>query len=126
VETLGKRGGYTGVLGDARNTHDLGDNPHIGGSETRRQILQELRVALMDEPAAMGGPAGSRDELLGRIRGIASVRVGHTVMLLNRLGFTQSDHLYLMRDNLAAGRPIKPEDVQWLDTVTAIEAADRA
>lgn len=122
METLGKRAAVSSV-----NADDLGDQDlHVGGSETRLQLLQELRLALLGEPGALGGPAVSLDKPLGRIRGIASVRVGQAAMHLNQLGFTQSDQLYLMRDSLAAGRPIKPEDVQWLDAVIAKEGPDRA
>lgn len=110
---------------NARNQARLGGNPRVAVSQARRELLEQIRLALISEPAAFGVLSGQPDDRMEDIRGMASVRVGHIVMRLNRLGFAQSDRLYRIRDKLAAGRPIGPENLQWLETAIAGERAVR-
>jgi hypothetical protein len=111
-------------LGSGRSHEARGGGLSTASSGMRRQLLESVRLVLTSEPAALGGPSTTPDDLVGDIRGTVSVTVGNIVMRLNRLGFTMSDRLYVIRDDLAAGRPIHLEDLQWLDMVIAREAAD--
>ncbi len=111
-------------VGSSRSRDARGGGMSTASSGLRRQLLESVRLVLTSEPAALGGPSTTPDDLIGDIRGTVSVTVGHIVMRLNRLGFTMSDRLYLMRDDLAAGRSINLEDLQWLDVVIAREAAN--
>ena len=87
-----------------------------GVSEIRR-LLREARLAICSEPAAIGGPISALGDPIGNVRAAVSVTVGHVVMRLNQAGFTQSDRLYRIRDELAAGRPVGPAEIKWLNVV---------
>jgi hypothetical protein len=103
----------------------IGDG-NRGGGEPKQvcSLLREAQFAICSEPAAVGGPASTPGDHLGNIRGAVSVAVGRVVMRLNQEGFTQSDRLYRMRDTLAAGRPVDPDEIQWLNAT--IEVADKS
>jgi hypothetical protein len=58
---------------------------------------------------------------LTHIRGRISITVGAIVVRLNQEGFTESDRLYEMRDGLAQGKPVGSDDIEWLNTIIAME-----
>jgi hypothetical protein len=80
-----------------------------------RSLLHQARFAIYSEPAAITGPLVSADDTVGDIRAAISVTVGHVVVRLNQAGFGESDRLYKIRDELAAGRPIAPAELIWLN-----------
>lgn len=79
-------------------------------------LLEQVRFAITDEPAVLSG-VYLRRECLKNIRGRVSIMVGTIVVRLNLEGFTQSDRLYSMRDELAAGRPVAQRELDWLDVI---------
>lgn len=87
----------------------------------RRLLLEQVRYALTTEPAAIEAPEYFTSEDVVYIRGRVSITVGAIVVRLNQEGFTHSDRLYGMRDGLAQGRPVEPGDLEWLNTVIAME-----
>lgn len=81
------------------------------------EVLGLLRAAqdvIYSEPAALGLPPGATDAVVESLRAGISVAVGHYVVRLNQAGFTESDHLYTIRDELAAARPIPAAELAWL------------
>ncbi len=102
-------------------TTNSGPSAPTGHARARRLLLQQLHQAISTEPAALQAVPDLAGESLSNIRGRVSLMIGTIVVRLNREGFTQSDRLYSMRDSLASGRPVQPEDVEWLDTVIAGE-----
>jgi len=89
-----------------------------------RTLLNQARFAIYSEPAATMGPVVSADEVVGNIRAAISVAVGHVVVRLNQAGFGESDRLYKIRDELAAGRPIAADELTWLDGTLDGDATD--
>jgi hypothetical protein len=94
--------------------------PRPGRAKVRRLLLEQLRQAIATEPAALEADHLPADSLTN-IRGRVSIMIGTIVVRLNREGFTQSDRLYSMRDSLALGRPVEPDDVEWLAATIAEE-----
>jgi hypothetical protein len=94
--------------------------PRTGRAKVRRLLLEQLRQAIATEPAALEADHLPADSLTN-IRGRVSIMIGTIVVRLNREGFTQSDRLYSMRDSLALGRPVEPDDVEWLAATIADE-----
>jgi hypothetical protein len=92
-----------------RRTRPPGPTPEILG------LLRQVRSALYSEPATRGGPIGASDDLVCSIRGTVSVTIGSVVVRLNKAGFCESDRLYKIRDELAAGRSIEPDELTWLN-----------
>jgi hypothetical protein len=92
------------------------------GARVRRLLLEQVRYALTTEPAALELlPDASRPDSLTHIRGRVSITVGAIVVRLNQEGFTESDRLYEMRDGLAEGRPVGSGDIEWLNTIIAVQ-----
>ena len=86
-------------------------------NRTADEVLSLLRAAqdvIYSEPAALGLPPGATAALVENLRARISVAVGQYVVRLNQAGFTQSDHLYKIRDELAAARPIPADELAWL------------
>ena len=98
---------------------------HTGRTKARRLLLEQLRQAIATEPATLEAAPNLPGENLSNIRGRVSIMIGTIVVRLNREGFGESDRLYQMRDNLASGRPVRPEDVAWLEGVIAAEGGRR-
>jgi len=102
-----------------------GGSPYLGVAGVRRELLEQVKVAITSEPAALGGPTAAPDDRVGDIRGTVSVTIGNIVMRLNQAGFTESDRLYVIRDDLAAGKPIRTVDLLWLDGAIEHEDVNR-
>ena len=83
-------------------------------AEDVMSLLREAQDAIYREPAALGLPPGATAALVENLRARISVAVGQYVVRLNQAGFTQSDHLYKIRDELAASRPIPADELAWL------------
>ena len=79
-------------------------------------LLEQVRFAITDEAAVLSGACLPR-ECLTNIRSRMSIMVGTIVVRLNLEGFTQSDPLYSIRDELAAGRPVAQCELEWLDMI---------
>ena len=77
-------------------------------------LLRQAQDAIYSEPAALGLPPGATAAVVESVRAWVSVTVGHYVVRLNQAGFDESDHLYKMRDELAAARPIPADELDWL------------
>ena len=90
--------------------------PAPRGSRARRMLLEQVRFAITDEVAVLSGAYLPR-ECLTNIRSRVSIMVGTIVVRLNLEGFTQSDRLYSIRDELAAGRPVAQCELEWLDMI---------
>ncbi len=93
-----------------------------GRPRARRLLLEQLRQAIATEPAALDALPNLSLESLTGIRGRVSIVVGTIVVRLNREGFAASERIYSMRDSLAAGKPVCPADVAWVDAAIAVEA----
>ena len=93
-----------------------------GRPRARRLLLEQLRQAIATEPATLDTLPHLSMESLSGIRARVSILVGTIVVRLNREGFTGSERIYSMRDSLAAGKPVCPEDVAWVDAAIAVEA----
>ncbi len=91
------------------------------GARVRRLLLEQVRYALTTEPAALQLIPEATPDSLTHIRGRVSITVGAIVVRLNQEGFTESDRLYEMRDGLAQGRPVGNRDIEWLNTIIAVE-----
>lgn len=91
------------------------------GARARRLLLEQVRYALTTEPAALEIPPDVTADRLTHIRGRVSITVGAIVVRLNQEGFTESDRLYEMRDGLAQGKPVGRGDLEWLNTIIAME-----
>ena len=78
-------------------------------------LLREALDVIYSEPAALGLPPGATAAAVENVRAQVSVAVGHCVVRLNQAGFTESDHFYKMRDELAAARPIPADEIAWLN-----------
>ena len=91
------------------------------GARVRRLLLEQVRYALTTEPAALEIAPDVPADSLTYIRGRVSITVGAIVVRLNQEGFTESDRLYDMRDGLAQGRPVDRGDLEWLNTIIALE-----
>jgi hypothetical protein len=102
-------------------TANPGRGARKGHARARRLLLEQLHQAISTEPAAVQAIPDLAGESLSNIRGRVSIMIGTIVVRLNREGFTESDRLYSMRDSLASGRPVQPDDVEWLDAVIATE-----
>ena len=79
-------------------------------------LLEQVRSAITDEVAVLSGTYLPR-ECLTNIRSRVSIMVGTIVVRLNLEDFTQSDRLYSIRDELAAGRPVAQCELEWLDMI---------
>ena len=91
--------------------------PFFGRSTAADEVLSLLREAqdaIYSEPAALGLPPGATAAVVENLRAGLSVAVGHCVVRLNQAGFKDSDHLYKIRDELAAARPIPADELDWL------------
>ena len=84
-------------------------------------MLRAIRRALMGDAENLGTPEQSSPERVRAIRERTSATVGLVVALLNEAGFEDSEILYSIRDSLAAGHSIGPEELSWLEL--AIESA---
>jgi hypothetical protein len=102
-------------------TMNSGPSARNGHARARRLLLKQLHQAIASEPAALEAVPNLAGESLSNIRGRVSIMIGTIVVRLNREGFTESDRLYAMRDNLASGRPVEPGDVAWLDALIGRE-----
>jgi hypothetical protein len=91
------------------------------GARVRRLLLEQVRYALTTEPAALELLPDATVDSLTHIRGRVSITVGAIVVRLNQEGFTESDRLYGMRDGLAQGMPVGSGDIEWLNTIIAVE-----
>ena len=91
------------------------------GARVRRLLLEQVRYALTTEPAAVDLLPDVTADRLTHIRGRVSITVGAIVVRLNQEGFTESDRLYGIRDELAQGRPVDRGDLEWLNTIIATE-----
>jgi hypothetical protein len=100
-----------------------GPRAQTGRARARRLLLEQLRQAIATEPAALEATPHLAVTSLSNIRGRVSIMVGTIVVRLNREGFDQSDRLYVMRDSLASGRPVEPADVEWLNSMIAVESS---
>ncbi len=92
------------------------------GARVRRLLLEQVRYALTTEPAAFDLPADTPADSITYIRGRVSITLGAIVVRLNQEGFTESDRLYEMRDGLAQGKPIDRGQIDWLNTIIAMES----
>jgi hypothetical protein len=91
------------------------------GARVRRLLLEQVRYALTTEPATLEEPGYFTDDDVTYIRGRVSITVGAIVVRLNQEGFTHSDRLYEMRDGLAQGKPVGESDLEWLNSIIALE-----
>ena len=94
--------------------HKRGKTP--GQTPEILYLLRQARSAIYSEPATRGGPISASDDLVCSIRGMVSVMIGSVVVRLNLAGFSESDRLYKIRDELAAGRSIEPDELTWLNS----------
>jgi hypothetical protein len=97
-----------------------------GRAKARRLLLEQLRQAIATEPAALEAVPDLPAEHLTRIRARVSILVGTIVVRLNREGFAGSERIYCIRDGLATGLPVNPDDIRWLETAIAGEASEAA
>lgn len=97
------------------------NRPHVHASRVRRLLLEQARYALTTEPAVLESRPDLPVAQVINIRSRASLMVGAIVVRLNLEGFTQSDRLYAMRDDLADGRPVDPRDLAWLSRIISRE-----
>ncbi|HLZ94517.1 MAG TPA: hypothetical protein VKT20_04220 [Candidatus Dormibacteraeota bacterium] len=95
-----------------------------GRAKARRLLLEQLRQAITTEPAALDTAPDLTIDGMTAIRGRISILVGTIVVRLNREGFAGSERIYSMRDCLAAGRPVEPADVSWIEAAIETETAE--